>query len=148
MFTLETISASTMSTDNTLRFHTRRWVKPEDLNPNNTLFGGKLLAWIDEEAVIYAIIQLNNQHVVTKYISEIEFISAPRQGDIIELGFTATGFGKTSITLKCEVRNKLSRERILSIEKLVFVNLDETGNPVPHGKTAITTAEERFGDLG
>jgi acyl-CoA hydrolase len=137
-----------MSQDRNLRFHTRRWVKPEDLNPNNTLFGGKLLAWIDEEAVIYAIMQLNNHHVVTKYISEIEFISAPEQGDIIELGFTATGFGKTSITLKCEVRNKLTRQTILSIDKMVFVNLDENGKPVPHGKNSITTSEERFGDLG
>lgn len=132
----------------TVRFHTRRWVKPEDLNPNNTLFGGKLLSWIDEEAVIYAIVQLSNQHVVTKYISEIEFINAPKQGDIIELGFTATGFGKTSITLKCEVRNKLTRDRILNIEKLVFVNLNENGTPVPHGRTNITTSEERFGGLG
>ena len=137
-----------MKEENTLKFHTRRWVKPEDLNPNNTLFGGKLLSWIDEEAVIYAIVQLNNQHVVTKYISEIEFINAPKQGDIIELGFTATNFGKSSITLKCEVRNKLTRDRILSIEKLVFVNLDEEGKPVPHGKTSITTSEERFGGLG
>ena len=31
-----------------MRFHTRKWVKPEDLNPNSTLFGGRLLAWIDE----------------------------------------------------------------------------------------------------
>lgn len=137
-----------MSDTPVFRFHTRRWVKPEDLNPNNTLFGGKLLSWIDEEAVIYAIVQLNNQHVVTKYISEIEFIKAPKQGDIIELGFTATGFGKTSITLKCEVRDKLTRERILSIEKLVFVNLDADGNPFPHGQTGIITSEERFGDIG
>jgi hypothetical protein len=39
-----------------LNFHTRKWVKPEDLNPNHTLFGGRLLQWIDEEAVIYAIV--------------------------------------------------------------------------------------------
>ena len=137
-----------MSENRNLRFHTRRWVKPEDLNPNNTLFGGKLLAWIDEEAVIYAIMQLNNHHVVTKYISEIEFISAPRQGDIIELGFTAVGFGKTSITLKCQVRNKLTRQTILSIDKMVFVNLDEEGKPVPHGRKSIITSEDRFGGLG
>lgn len=52
-----------------MNFHTRKWVKPEDLNPNGTLFGGSLLRWIDEEAAIYAIIQLGNQRVVTKYIS-------------------------------------------------------------------------------
>lgn len=127
-----------------LRFHTRRWVKPEDLNPNLTLFGGSLLKWIDEEAVIYAIILLDNKQVVTKYISEIEFISAPRQGDIIELGFTATYFGRSSITLKCEVRNKLTRQPVLSIERMVFVNLDDHGRPAPHGKTQITTGDERF----
>lgn len=71
-----------------MNFHTRKWVKPEDLNPNGTLFGGSLLRWIDEEAAIYAIVQLGNQRVVTKYISEINFVSASRQGDIIELGIT------------------------------------------------------------
>jgi acyl-CoA hydrolase len=37
-----------------MRFHTRKWIKPEDLNPNGTLFGGQLLAWIDEG--LYSII--------------------------------------------------------------------------------------------
>src|SRR3546814_20665107 len=92
-----------------MKFHTRKWVKPEDLNPNGTLFGGSLLRWIDEEAAIYAIVQLGNQRVVTKYISEINFVSASRQGDIIELGITATEFRRNSITLTCEVRNKLTR---------------------------------------
>jgi acyl-CoA hydrolase len=39
-----------------MRFHTRKWIKPEDLNPNGTLFGGQLLAWIDEELALYSII--------------------------------------------------------------------------------------------
>ena len=127
-----------------MNFHTRKWVKPEDLNPNLTLFGGRLLQWIDEEAVIYAIIQLENKHVVTKYVSEIIFISAPRQGDIIEIGILATEFGRTSITLKCEVRNKMTRDSILTIDKLIFVNLDENGKPAPHGKTQVTFVKDRF----
>ena len=36
-----------------MKYHTRKWVKPEDLNPNHTLFGGRLLEWIDEEAEIF-----------------------------------------------------------------------------------------------
>ena len=48
-----------------MRFHTRKWVKPEDLNPNGTLFGGRLLAWIDEEAALYTVIQLENSKIVT-----------------------------------------------------------------------------------
>jgi acyl-CoA thioesterase YciA len=130
-----------------LNFHTRKWVKPEDLNPNHTLFGGRLLQWIDEEAVIYAIVQLENQHVVTKYISEINFISAPKQGDIIELGIVATHFGRTSLTLRCEVRNKLNHQPILTIEKLVFVNLGLDGVPAPHGKTRITYVQDRLDGL-
>ena len=99
-----------------MNFHTRKWVKPEDLNPNGTLFGGTLLRWIDEEAVIYAIVQLGNPKVVTKFISEINFVSSARQGDIIELGITATKFGRTSLTLCCEVRNKITRKSILTID--------------------------------
>jgi acyl-CoA thioesterase YciA len=127
-----------------MNFHTRKWVKPEDLNPNHSLFGGRLLQWIDEEAVIYAIVQLENHRVVTKFISEINFIKAPKQGDIIEIGIVATHFGRTSITMRCEVRNMLNREPILHIAKLVFVNLDESGQPAPHGKTAISYIKDRL----
>lgn len=130
-----------------MKFHTRKWVKPEDLNPNQTLFGGRLLQWIDEEAALYAIIQLENTKVVTKYISEINFISAPQQGDIIEIGIVATHFGNSSITLKCEVRNKVTQKMILTIDKLVFVNLDAHGNPLPHGKTKITYIKDRIGSF-
>lgn len=127
-----------------MNFHTRKWVKPEDLNPNGTLFGGSLLKWIDEEAAIYAIVQLENQRCVTKYISEINFVSSARQGDIIELGMEAVNFGRTSLTLRCEVRNKLTHKTILAIDKMVFVSLDENGNPQPHGKTEITFVKDRL----
>ena len=76
----------------------RKWIKPEDLNANHTLFGGKLLQWIDEEAALYAIIQLENPRTVTKYISEINFVNSAKQGDIIEIGIEVANFGRTSIT--------------------------------------------------
>ena len=129
-----------------MNFHTRKWVKPEDLNPNGKLFGGSLLKWIDEEAAIYAIIQLGSQKVVTKLISEINFVSSARQGDIIELGITASEFGRTSLTLRCEVRNKITRKSILTIDRLVFVNVGEDGQPVPHGKTEISYIRDQFKD--
>jgi acyl-CoA hydrolase len=127
-----------------MNFHTRKWVKPEDLNPNGTLFGGSLLRWIDEEAAIYAICQLDNQRVVTKFISEINFVSSARQGDIIELGMKATEFGRTSLTLRCEVRNKITRKSILTIERMVFVNLGEDGKPAPHRRERIRYADEAY----
>ncbi|NLC99357.1 MAG: acyl-CoA thioesterase [Gammaproteobacteria bacterium] len=127
-----------------MNFHTRKWVKPEDLNPNGTLFGGSLLRWIDEEAAIYAIVQLGNQKVVTKLISEVNFLSSAQQSDIIELGITATAFGRTSITMRCVVRNKITHKNILTIERMVFVNMGPDGKPAPHGKTEICYTHERI----
>jgi len=128
-----------------MNFHTRKWIKPEDLNPNGTLFGGSLLAWVDEAAAIYAIIQLENHRVVTKYISEINFMASARQGEIVELGMEPTHWGKTSLTLRCEVRNKLTRETIVKIDRIIFVSLDEHGQPAPHGKTRIEYVADRLG---
>jgi len=121
-----------------MNFRTRKWVKPEDLNPNGTLFGGSLLRWIDEEAAVYVIAQLGNSRVVTKYISEINFVSSARQGDVIEMGINATRFGRTSITLRCEVRNMVTHKSILTIDKIVFVNMGLDDQPSPHGHTEAT----------
>ncbi|MET1035481.1 acyl-CoA thioesterase [Arthrobacter halodurans] len=126
-----------------ITFHTRKWVRPEDLNANGTLFGGSLLRWIDEEAAIYAIVQLGNGMAVTKYMSEINFVSSARQGDLIEMGLTATHFGRTSLTMRAEVRNMFTRQSILTIDKIVFVNLGEDGLPAPHGYTEITYDRDR-----
>ena len=112
-----------------MRFHSRKWVKPEDLNPNHTLFGGKLLAWIDEEAALYSIIQLENERVVTKHVSEINFLSSAKQGDIIEIGIDVVKFGKTSITLKCEVRNIMTKETIITVNSITMLNLESFSRP-------------------
>lgn len=127
-----------------MNYHTRKWVKPEDLNPNHSLFGGRLLQWIDEEAALYAIIQLENTKVVTKFISEINFVSSAKQGDIIEIGIEATHFGSSSITLRCDVRNKMTHQTIITVDKIVMVNLDSEGNPAPHGKTQIEFVKDRL----
>ena len=127
-----------------MNFYTRKCVKPEDLNAHGTLFGGSLLSWIDEEAAIYSIIQLGTTGCVTKYMSEINFINSAKQGDIIELGIKATHFGHTSITLTCEVRNKITKKSILTIDKIVFVSVDDNGKPVAHGRTEIIYTDERL----
>ena len=127
-----------------MRFHTRKWVKPEDLNTNGTLFGGKVLAWIDEELALYSIVQLQNPRVVTKYMSEINFKSSARQGDIVEIGIDVVKFGNTSLVLKCAVRNMMTREIIITIDHTTMVNLDEEGKPKAHGKTQIEFVKDRL----
>lgn len=128
-----------------MRFHTRKWVKPEDLNPNGSLFGGKLLAWLDEELALYSIIQLENPRIVTKHMSEINFRSSARQGDIIEIGIDVVKFRHTSLELKCEARNMMTRETIITIDSTVMVNLGEDGKPKAHGKTEIEFVKDRIG---
>lgn len=127
-----------------MRFHTRKWVKPQDLNPNKTLFGGTLLAWIDEEAALYSIVQLENPHVVTKFMSEINFMSSAREGDIVEIGMDVVKFGNSSLVLKCVVRNMMTHENIITVENITMVNLDENGLPKPHGKTEIEFVNKRL----
>jgi len=127
-----------------MNFHTRKWIKPQDLNPNGTLFGGRLLEWIDEEAALYAIIQLENPRTVTKFMSEINFRSSAKKGDIIEIGLEVVKFGTASITLGCEVRNKMTRETIITIDTIVMVSLDESGKPKAHGKTEIEYVKNRL----
>ena len=127
-----------------MNYHTRKWVKPEDLNPNGTLFGGRLLQWIDEELGIYAIIQLEIPRTVTKFMSEIDFVSSAKQGDIIEIGMEVLAFGNSSITLKCSVRNKLTHKTIIEIDKIVMVSLGENGLPLKHGKTEVEYVKNRL----
>lgn len=118
-----------------MRFFSRKLIKPQDLNAHGTLFGGSVLAWIDEEAAIYVICQLGKGNIATKFMSEIDFVSSAKLGDIIEIGMETVALGTTSITVKCEVRHKFTRTPIIRIDKIVFVHLDEHGQPTPHGVT-------------
>lgn len=118
-----------------MRFYSRKIVKPQDLNPNGTLFGGAVLSWIDEEAAIYVLCQLGKGKIVTKYMSEINFVSSAKLGDVIEIGMETVKFGTTSITVKSEVRTKFKHDTIITIDRIVFVNIDEHGSPTPHHVT-------------
>jgi acyl-CoA hydrolase len=107
--------------------------KPEDLNPNHTLFGGRLLEWIDEELVYILLFNLKILELLL-HMSEINFRSSAKQGDIIEIGIDVVRFGNTSIVLSCQVRNMMTREIIITIDTITMVSLDENGKPKPHGK--------------
>lgn len=118
-----------------MKFYSRKLIKPQDLNAHGTLFGGTVLSWIDEEAAIYVTCQLGKGNIVTKYMTEMNFVSSAGLGDIIEIGMETVGFGRSSITVRSEVRNKFSKETIIKIDKIVFVHLGEDGKPTAHGVT-------------
>src|SRR5437868_12568662 len=63
----------------------RRIVMYEDLNAAGSIFGGKLVAWIDEGSAIFASCQMNARRVVTKKISELIFNQPAKLGDVLEI---------------------------------------------------------------
>jgi acyl-CoA hydrolase len=68
-------------------------------------------------------------------MSEVNFASSAKLGDIVEIGCELVSLGNTSITISCEVRNKDTKQSIIRIDKIVFVLVDENGKPKPHGIT-------------
>lgn len=126
-----------------MKYYSRHFVKPGDLNSAQRLFGGQLLAWIDEEAAIFAGCQMGTAMVVTKLMSEIDFVSSAFCGDVLEFGFEVVDIGRSSITVRCEVRKKQTRELIIQVERIVFVALDSEGKPTPHNKAGMTLEEAR-----
>ena len=115
-----------------MNFHTRRLVQPTDLNGSDRLFGGQLLSWVEEEAVNFAACRMQTREVVTRLVTQTEFLRPARCGDVLELGMTVTEVGITSLSVHCVVRNKLSGATVLRIARMVFVAVDEAGKPVAH----------------
>jgi acyl-CoA thioesterase YciA len=115
-----------------VRFLSRKLVQPGDLNANNTLFGGRCLAWIDEEAAIFAAVEARHKKVVTKSISAINFIAPAYQGDVVEIGIALKKVGKTSVTLEVVVRDLTTQREIVRIDEMIFVCLDDEGKPTRH----------------
>ena len=121
---------------NPMEFRTRKIITPRDLNPHGTLFGGRVLEWIDEEAFIFASCQLGSTALVTKLMSAVDFVSSARPGDIVEIGCEVLRFGSTSVPVSCRVRNMQTGALITDVGEIVFVHVGEDGRPTPHGMDA------------
>ena len=120
-----------------MQFRTRKMIMPMHLNGAGNLFGGQALAWVDEEAAVYAACQLGDGNLVTKFMSSIDFKAPAKRGDIVEIGCDIVSFGRTSITVTCTMRNKTTKENILVVDKIVFVALDDNGAPRVHNVNTV-----------
>lgn len=106
-------------------------ILPPDANAIGTLFGGKLMAHIDDVAAIAAIRHARKQ-IVTASTDSVDFLRPVRVGDAICLEATVIATHHTSM----EVFVSAIREGLLEGEQevcatayLTFVALDETGKP-------------------
>lgn len=127
-------------------------VLPPDTNHLQTIFGGNILAHIDEIAAITAM-KHSNRAVVTASIDRVDFVSAARVGDVLELEAVISSTGRTSMEVYVTVHsvNPLTdRERKLTTESfLTMVAMDEENRPVPvPGIEPETDEEKALFDMG
>ena len=119
-----------------MRFLSRRLVMPNDLNFAGSLFGGRILEWIDEEAYIYASCQLDQKSLSPSTLVKLRLTRRRFRGDVVEFGLATKAVGRSSLTVTCIVRNKGTKQNICTADDIVFVHIDpETRRPQPHGKT-------------
>jgi len=121
-------------------------VFPQDTNMHGTLFGGKLMAYIDDIASISAA-KLCRAPVVTASIDSVDFIKPIVEGDAVTLEAMVTWTGKSSM----EVLVKVTSEHLLTGSKsmaaisfLTFVALDENGRPKKVPKVIPETEQEKW----
>lgn len=110
-------------------------VLPPDANHMETIFGGKVLAYIDEIAAITAM-KHAQMPVVTASIDSVDFLSSAVVGDVLELEANITSTGRTSMEVFVMVHssNLLTNERKLTTESfltMVAIGPDNRPTPVP-----------------
>jgi acyl-CoA hydrolase len=120
-------------------------VFPPDTNHHNTIFGGKVMAYVDKIACIAAMRHCRKP-VVTVSSDNFDFLAPIKTGEAIILEAFVTWVHKTSmeVFVKVESENLLTGERKLTSRAyLTFIALDENGKPTLVPKVIPETEEEK-----
>lgn len=120
-------------------------VLPPDTNYHGTVFGGRILQWIDIAGAIAA--QRHCQHkVVTASIDDMHFVEPIKLGDIVVLHASVNYVHRTSmevgVRVECEHPTSGTRSHAARAY-LTYVALDSDGNPTPIVPVVPETDEER-----
>lgn len=108
---------------------TQRLVLPEDLNQFGALFGGRLLAWVDEACWIAASLDYPHCQFVTVGMDKVEFRHGVRKGAILSIHSEKVNEGDTSVTYKVEVFNsRHTGEPTIFTTRISYVSVDDQGN--------------------
>ncbi|TCS93909.1 acyl-CoA hydrolase [Hazenella coriacea] len=120
-------------------------VFPPDTNHHNTIFGGKVMAYVDKIACIAAMRHCRKP-VVTVSSDNFHFLAPIKTGEAINLEAYVTWSHKTSmeVFVRVESENLITSERKLtSSAYLTFIAVDEDGKPSPVPKVIPETEIER-----
>src|SRR5262245_44348918 len=105
-------------------------MRPMDVNPHGTIFGGVLLSYIDQAGAIGAIREVVRAGgpppaVVTVAINKVEFKQAVLVGDVVRFLTSLVRLGKTSITMQVRVEaDRAGCVLHVTQAELVYVGVD------------------------
>lgn len=106
----------------------------KDLGVHGNLFGGIMMAWIDEAASSMAVSLCHTPNMVTVKVDELVFKKKVKEGFLIRIYGEVAEMGNTSIKFKIEAR-KVSvytgEEDVVVSTFTTFVRIDESGMPTP-----------------
>jgi acyl-CoA thioesterase YciA len=100
----------------------------KDVGVGGNLFGGVMMAWMDEAAAIYAHQYTGCRRMVTLRYTELLFKKAVRVNDIVEIFADNPRVGRTSITFDLEGRVE---NTVVFHTTCTFVAIDSEGKPSP-----------------
>ncbi len=106
---------------------THRLVLPGDLNHYGFLFGGRLLAWIDEASWIAASLDYPHCQFVTVAMDTVEFRQSVRDGTILRISCTREREGDTSATYAVKVIDERAGPLPIFSTRVTFVSVDDAG---------------------
>ncbi len=118
----------------------------KDIGIHGNLFGGILMAWIDEAAGAYATEYCFTPNMVTLRVGELLFKKPIKTGNHIRIYGEVTNLGNTSITMNIEVRKYnvySSEETVVCTTSITFVRIDDDGNPTPIGESVRARHEKQ-----
>ncbi|OLN23620.1 acyl-CoA thioesterase [Domibacillus antri] len=121
-------------------------VFPPDTNYYGTLFGGKLMAHIDDVASISATRFARNP-TVTASTDSVDFLRPIKVGDTVTLKAMVTHTGHSSMEVFVRVTSEnlvTGDEEVAAISFLTFVALDENGRPVEVADVIPESEEEKW----
>jgi acyl-CoA hydrolase len=108
---------------------THRLVLPGDLNQYGSLFGGRLLSWVDEAAWIAASAELPHCQFVTIAMDKVEFRHGVGDGTILRIACEMTRKGNTSVTYQVRVTDVRNAPEVPVFQtNVTFVSVNDRGD--------------------
>lgn len=120
-------------------------VLPPDTNNHGTMFGGKLMAYIDDVAAISAM-RHSRRNIVTASTDSVDFLHPIHTGSSVclEAFVTFTGTSSMEVFVRVISEELLTGKRnVCALSFLTMVAVDEDGKPTPVPKVIPETEEEK-----